>query len=200
MKQYTTACEDIRKNEWTTAYHFWVSERGAPIKVKPLKYIGFRGWDNYIYKKEYNGIIYCGETWLCEDEYGNQSEYNFRKIYSDDMESEKANQQFKFTYRWTGVQLEEINAHSDGFEAFIHNNFKLRPTLLLDNQNQKLAERIDKLKKLFKNLNNIENPLMKLGVQLYLRRLETPTMQTSREWKQYGIDHPYLKSQILDQL
>ena len=186
--------------EWINVYHFWATERGCPIKVKPIKYIGLKGWDNYIYRKLINGIYYAGEIWLCEDIFGDQKEYIIRVEYSEDMEEYKTSQQFKSTNKGYELQFNDINAHTDGYDVFITKNIKLKNNFLLKNQIAKLETKIAKLTKLFKELNNIENQQLKLGVQLYLRRLETPTMQTSREWREYGENHPYLKSQILDQL
>lgn len=191
---------EIIQGVWKNAYYFWISERGSPMRVKPVRYIGLKGWNNYIYKKEYEGITYCGEQWICEDIFGDEHECTFRTIYSEYMEDEKHKQKFHFTYNYIGEQLTEINAHTDGLEAYIESNVKLRKTFLIDAVNERHKSKIKTLKKLFKSLNNHEHRLLKLGIQLYLRRLETPTMSTSREWKQYGLDHPYMRSQIMDQI
>lgn len=188
---------EIIPGVWRNAYYFWVSERGAPIKVKPIRYIGLKGWNNYIYKKEYDGITYCGEEWLCEDIFGYEQNYFFRILYSDEIEESKYKQKFRFTYVQDYV---EINAHTDGFDAYINKDAKLRYRDLLHAVNKRHFDKIAFLKKWFKTLNKLENPLLKLGIQLYLRRLETPTMATSREWKQYGLDHPYMNAIIIDQI
>lgn len=191
---------EIESGVWRNSYYFWATERGTPTMVKPIRYINLRGWNNYIQKIQYDGKLWCGEIWLCEDIFGDEIECTFRVPYSENMEENKHRYKFKKTYNYIGEPLVEVNAHFDGFDAYINNDIKLRNNTLLKNVNQKQKEKILTLKKWFKSLNNIENKLLKLGIQLYLRRLETPTLQTSREWKQYGIDHPYMKSQIIDQL
>lgn len=188
----------IVKNVWRNAYYFWISEKGSPMKVKPVRYIGLKGWNNYIYKKEYEGVIYSGEQWTCEDIFGDEHECIFRIVYSEDMEDEKYKQKFRFTYNYIGDQLTEINAHTDGYDSYITGDVKLRKSFLIDAVNERHRSKIKLLKKYFKTLNNHEHRTLKLGIQLYLRRLETPTMATSREWKEYGENHPYMRSQIIE--
>lgn len=190
--------DEIKPNIWRNAYYFWASERGTPTYVKPIRYINLRGWNNYIQKITHDNRIWCGETWLCEDIFGDELECTFRIPYSEEMEENKEQYRFKKTYNYIGEPLVEINAHFDGFDAYINNNIKLRNNMLLKKVNEKQKDKITNLKKWFKELNNIENRLLKLGIQLYLRRLETPTLQTRREWAEYGTNHPYLKSQIID--
>ena len=184
---------------WHNSYHFWISERGVPIKVKKIKYIGIHGWDNYIFRKEHDGKMYYGEIWLCEDIFGNQMKRIFREIYTDEVEEQKYSHNFKLSHK-PGIPIVEINAHTDGYDAYITKDFKKRNRKLLEIQNIRLKNKIELLTNWFKILNNFENKLLKLGIQLYLRRLQTPTMQTSREWREYGSDHPYMKSLIIEKI
>ncbi len=191
---------EIKEGMWENAYYFWISQRGDPKKVKTCKYIGLYGWNNYIYRKEHGEMTYCGEIWECEDIFGDIHTCIFRIPYTDDVEELKKKQKFKLTYNYIGENLVEINAHFDGFDAYITKDVKKRNKSLLNQKNIIQTEKIKYLTHWFRSLNNMENKLLKLGIQLYLRRLETPTMSTSREWNQFIKKHPACHKQIINPL
>jgi len=188
----------MQKDEWIDHYYFWISCKGTPTKVKLIKYIGLYGWSGFIYKKDYDGTTYCGEVWLCEDIFGERRECIFRCPYESDMEIIKKSQYFKKQYE--GQPFVEINAHTDGYDAFINRDYSKRSRTLLTNVIDRHCNKLNYLTEWFKSLNNYENTLLKLGIQLYLRRLESPTLQTSNEWQNFTKKHPTIQKQIVEPL
>jgi hypothetical protein len=170
-------------------YRYWSSERGSYTEVKKLRYLGLRGWKGHVQKKVRDGITYAGEVYECISIEGEKMRCVFRVIY-DSVDTSVGN------YEEHEKILDEItNYHTDGILAWQTGNFKDRDNRSLIRREKELKEKIIKLKEIFDSLNNLENAELKLAVQLYLRRLETPDHVTSKEWGKCAI-----KQQVLDLL
>lgn len=177
----------------TEHYSQWATQRGSPSIVIPLRFVGMRGWDKFVQKKTVDGKEYAAEIWECETEEGLIENLPFRIEYDHIKERKVFN-------GGEPVLRDYANAHYDGLIAYLSGDVSKKRKTLLNNRITLLNNKITELNVYFKELNNIEHRILKMGVQLYLRRLETPTNQTSREWKQFSQEHPYYKEQIMDRL
>lgn len=171
------------KKEERDYYYYWASEKGACTRVILRYYLGLRGYNNYIQTKKHNDIVYAGEVWDCitvED--GDPIRGVFRIPYDDlgiRREDKKVDDR-------TEEILEITNYHTDGIIAYESGDMSMKDDRQLKKQEEKLAEKIINLKNIFNTLSNSGNShekLLKLGIQLYLRRLENPNHQTSKEWR-----------------
>ena len=171
------------------SYRYWASQKGNAINVKQKKFLGLRGYNGYVLTKEHDGILYAGEIWECVTEEGDYIQCVFRIPYEDIGSKEPY-----------GDRTDEIqdfpNYHTDGIKAFETNRLEDRDRTQLLKEIDKLRNKINTLKDLFYILHP-DNPI-KIGVQLYLRRLENPTNQTSREWKAWCNNNRILQSQIMN--
>lgn len=181
------------KEERRKYYSYWASLRGNPILVKPVKYLGLRGYNGYIQTKECDGILYAGEVWESETEDGRRIRSVFRIPY-DEIRERKHYQERGL--KPNDPEMEDgANAHFDGLEAYLTGRIENANRLLLTNRIIILNNRIAHLKDMF---SLIDDPLLKLGIQLYLRRLENPNHYTSKDWKAYCKKNPETQSLIVD--
>lgn len=171
-------------------YRYWATQKGLYTDVKKLKYLGLRGWHGYIQKKNIDGIDYAGEIYECLTLDGRRIRGVFRIPYDEIDTIYQTNLQ-EVDY----VIKEVANYHTDGIKAWETNDFRLYDNRQLKRREIELKERIIKLKTIFETLNNLDNAELKLAIQLYLRRLETPDHFTSRDWKNCTI-----KNKVIDLL
>lgn len=159
-------------------YSNWATQRGNPEKVRKLKFIGMRGWKGHVQKKTVNGIDYAGEVYDVITEEGLRKRGVFRIPYE---EVNVSNTRVDYTE----VYIDETtDYHTCGIKAYMSGNFKdfVNHSLIL--KQKELNAKIEKLKRVFNDLHDQD---LKLAVQLYLRRLETPDHYTSKAWKQCTI-------------
>lgn len=167
-------------------YRYWAHQEGPYTFVKRIKYLGLRGWKGHIQKKSYDNVEYAGEVYICITPEGKRVRGVFRIPYEDINPTEK-------NYEENDVVLDEItNFHTDGIKAYLTGNFKYRDNKSLILKQEQLTAKISKLKEIFSRLNNINDQDLKLAVQLYLRRLETPDHYTSRDWKNCKLKNEVL--------
>jgi len=180
-------------NKWEWAHTYWSSHRdGAGELVKKIKYLGLRGYNNYIMYKIHDGIKYAGEVWECETKQGAKKQFVFR-IPAEEA-GERPNYQNPNLKK--PLEFRELpNYHTDGILAYTTGIPGLIDRRQLKLETNKLRLRISNLKEVFKNTDNRE---LKLGIQLFLRRLETPDHYTSKYWKQFSKKNPILQSRIVD--
>lgn len=162
---------------WEQYYKYWASQRGSPHDVKKIKYLGLRGWHGHIQKKTFEGIDYAGEVYDCITPDGERVKAIFRIPYSE------VNTTYDSNYEEHDDVIKEItNYHTDGIAAWESGNFRHYDNRQLKRREQLLKDKIAKLKDVFGALNNIDHSELKLAIQLYLRRLETPDHYTSKDW------------------
>jgi len=165
----------MSKIQWEWAYTYWSSHRdNAGELVKKIKFLGLRGYNNYIMYKMHDGVKYAGEVWECETKSGVRKHYVFR-IPAEEA-SNKPYQQS------VNEPKDPPNYHTDGILAYTTGIPGLIDKRQLNLETNKLRLRIANLKEVFKNT---EDKKLKLGIQIFLRRLETPDHYTSKYWKQY---------------
>lgn len=170
---------------WITYYKKWITQKSNPIAVKKLKYLGLLGHKGHIQKHIFDGIYYAGEVWSCITPENERLKCVFRIPY-DDIVTPDINQEYDVT-------IEELpNFHTDGIKCYMEGNFKNYDRSKLKKLEEELYDKIQKLKSLFHSTTDSN---LKLGIQLYLRRLETPDHITSKEWKLFTN-----KAKVLDLL
>lgn len=175
---------------WEKAYRYWATHRGLYTSVKKLRYIGLRGWKGYIQKKEYDGVYYAGEIYECLTPEGLKIKAVFRVPYEDVGETYK-----KEDNESDHIIEDRPNYHTDGIRCWDTGNYRFYDNRQLKRREQELQDKISRLKEIFRSLNNIDTAELKLAVQLYLRRLETPDHFSSKDWKNCTI-----KQQVLNLL
>lgn len=172
---------------WEKAYRYWASQRGLYTPVKKRKYLGLRGWKGHIQKKIFDDIEYAGEIYECSTPEGLIIKAVFRIPYGN----------VSTTYKDNIIKEEIIiedrpNYHTDGIKCFTTGNYRDYDNTQLRRREKLLEDKIIKLKEIFSTLNNINDSELKLGIQLYLRRLETPDHYSVKDWRNCTI-----KPQIL---
>lgn len=179
----------MNKSDWEWAYTYWSSHRdNAGELVRKVKYLGLRGYNNYVMYKIHDGVKYAGEVWECETKQGAKKQFVFRILAE-----EVGNKQPAIK---ASIEFKELpNYHTDGILAYSTGIPSLIDRRQLNLETEKLRIRISNLKQVFVNTND---KTLKLGIQIFLRRLETPDHYTSKYWKQYCKTNPLLQSQILD--
>lgn len=181
-------------NEWKEYYFYWATLRGNAQLVKPRKYLGMKGWRSYLDVRLHEGKKYVGEVWECITQDGNIINAVFRVPYTEVSKS-KYNET---SYSENQNELQDYaNYHFDGIEAYTTGIIAKRDRRQLINRIIQLKEKISHLRDLFMNINDSQSDL-KLGIQLYLRRLQNPTHITSREWKEFTKKYPHIQAQIID--
>lgn len=166
---------------WEQHWNYWASQRGVPTEMRKIKYLGLRGWYGHIQKKTIDGIDYAGEIYDCITRDGERVRGTFRVLYAEVINTDKTN------IDNNEEAIRDItNYHTDGIAAYLSGNFRDYDNRQLKKKQLELKSKIERLKEKFAELNNIDNSELKLGIQLYLRRLETPDHYTSKDWKNYA--------------
>ncbi len=168
-------------------YSRWASQKGQPKYVKKMKYLGLRGWKGHIEKKVVNGEEYAGEIYECLTEDGMRIRGVFRVPYEQVVGSTDP-------VDYVEKPIEDPpNYHTDGIKAYTTSNYRDAINWHLKSEERKLQTKINKLKEKFDLLNNFEHAELRLAVQLYLRRLETPDWLTYKAWKNCAIKHKVIE-------
>lgn len=175
---------------WEIYYKYWASQRGTPRQVRKLKFLGLRGWHGHIQKKIVDDIAYAGEVYDCITPEGERINAIFRIPF------DQVNTSYDSNYEENDEVIKEItNYHTDGILAWQTGNFRNYDNRQLKRREKILKNKIIILKNVFTELNNIDHAELKLAIQLYLRRLETPDHYTSKDWA--NVDQK-LKNEILN--
>ena len=176
----------IQQNRWRTYYYQWATEKGETTRVKPKVFLGMRGWGKYVKKTKVGDQVYLGEVWESEDERGNKLRTVFRIPYDnvlDDVDNVYDEKEV-----FTGPN-EGTNWHTDGIAAYESGKDRDIDRSLLRLKNEQFRDRIRFLRNWFRALNNMDDELLRLGIQYYLRALQSPMLQTRREWKEFKQSH-----------
>lgn len=168
-------------------YSRWASQKGTPIIVTKLKYLGLRGWKGHIEKKIINDVEYAGEVYDCITEDGFRIKGIFRVSYEQVKNSKDPVDYME------KLAEDPPNYHTDGIKAYLSGNYRDANNWHLKIEERKLLFKIDKLKHYFETLNNFEHAELRLAIQLYLRRLETPDWLTYKAWKNCTIKHKVIE-------
>lgn len=175
--------------KWTTTYSKWFTEKGKQINVFPIRYLGVQSKRNHIYKKTNSeGITYCAEIYECLLENGSIKKVAFKVLYDEYKYNNSKNNYFKTT-----LEVNESNYLTDVIDFNTMKKLNV-PNKLLQLETQKLRNNIKKLNDIFKST---EDDVIKIGVQIYLERLQTPCLQTMKKWKYLN---PYLKRKIIEMI
>lgn len=185
-KECTQLVPDIVAEVWINFHPKWGTRIGKPIRVLPKRFLGMNGWYEWVDKRIIDGVTYLGEVWLCEKENGEQIKATFRVPYNEEKDD------YKYIVRnkpKPKLVDDNPNFHTDGIAAYETKDFKNVDRTQLKAHNSRFRDRMLILRDWFNQLNNINDPELRLGIQLYLRRLETPNLQTSREWKEFKLNN-----------
>ena len=185
----------MNKNEWVWHYHYWSSHRNdQKEKVKLRKYLGLRGYNGYIMIKEHEGVRYAGEVWEAETKNGSIIRAVFR-IPAEEAANGKQYQNPDLNVAATSEYRDLPNYHTDGIAAFESGDPGDIDRRKLNLEQEKLNTRISNLKEIFKIVIDAD---LKLGIQIYLRRLETPDYYTRKQYIEWKKKYPQLQKIVVD--
>lgn len=177
--------------EWVNHYYNWRNPTKGE-RVKPIRFLGLRSKSNYIYKYEHNDALYCAELYECITENGIRKICAFYVPYTENVKTDKG-----YYKRQNNEQkYDDINCLTDSLNTYYTGKLE-KNNLLIKKQNE-LNQLIENVLTEFKSVNNFENADYKMGLQIYLERLQTPCLITKKQWKAYQQKNPYLTEKIIN--
>lgn len=174
-------------NKWTTTYYKWLKQKGKPINVKPLRFVGVFSKRGHVYHRtDLDGNIYCAEIYECLLEDGSIKKMAFKTPYNKNYKNKN--------YFKNKIYIDDLNYLNDYINMETQKQIQ-KPNFLLILENNKLRSKIKRLENEFKNSYNTD---LKIGIQIFLERFQSPCILTMKNLKKYKKENPENYEYILN--
>lgn len=174
-------------------YPKWIIQRGFPIEVEKIKFLGYVKRDGYTHVFKENGISYIGERWKCKNiNTGETLEGRFKEEFSGD-DSEIG---YEYTPLGDTIQDNIPNPIVDDWESvemFLNGEtmsyrssgrVRRNPNLDLELFSKRADELEESLWKFYKSRHS-KYPLREVIMTRYKMELE-PNLKSARAWNKFS--------------